>query len=93
MREMREVLTDRCFGAALLLAHIEARVALLEARGEKPLAAWEDGRECVRGIIAAAIADASRPDGALPVKAVAELMDRLCVIARDCGVSEPQSFF
>ena len=86
---------DMCYGAALLLASIEARVALMEARGEKPPAEWEDGKACVRGIIAVCLGGASMPVGPAHVGAdtTAALMMRLCDIARDCGVHHPAAFF
>lgn len=83
---------DMCYGAALLLASIYARVDAMEARGEKPPAEWEDGKACVRGIIAACLGDAA---AAAPVSAgtVAALSARLCDIARGCGIQQPEAFF
>lgn len=83
---------DMCYGAALLLASIDAHVEGIYARGEKPPACWEDSRACVRGIIAACLGDAA---AAAPVSAgtVAALSARLCDIARDCGVQRPEGFF
>ena len=74
---------ENCYGAALLLASIEARVALMEARGERPPVYWEDAKGCVRGILAAGVAG-----GYIPT-----LAERLCAIAEDCGVSNPREFF
>lgn len=74
---------ENCYGAALVLAHIEARAALMEARGERPPLCWEDARACVRGIIAAGVSGCLVP----------ELEARLCAIAEDCGVSNPREFF
>lgn len=74
-----EGITEKCYGAALVLAHIEARVTLMEARGERSPLYWEDARACVRGIIAAGVSGCLVP----------ELEARLCAIAEDCGVSNP----
>lgn len=90
-----DVLVDRCFGAALLMASIDARVEGIYARGEKPPACWEDSRAFVRGIIAAALAEASVSDRELVTSEAifAGLMDQLCAIAADCGVQQPEAFF
>lgn len=76
-------IVENCYGAALLLASIEARVAVMEARGERPPVYWEDAKPCVRGILAAGVSHCLVP----------ELEARLCAIAEDCGVSNPREFF
>jgi len=95
MDKRSDELLNLSYGAALLLASIYARVATMEARGEKPPACWEDGSGCARGIIACALGDASLPDGCPPVATATAtaLVERLCAIAADCGVAEPAGFF